>query len=69
MQDRKTMVDTLPLFSKCRFHAAQLITEQEKCVWERERQREREAEREEEEEGTKASCIPNEVRGGDDLYR
>ncbi len=40
-EKRETVVDSLPLFSKCRFHAAQLITEQEKCVCERERDRER----------------------------
>ena len=63
-EKQETKEDTLPLLSECRFHAAQLITEQEKCVCvcmcvlcvcgreaerEREREREREGERGEEE--------------------
>ena len=31
-EKQETKEDTLPLLSECRFHAAQLITEQEKCV-------------------------------------
>ena len=59
-EKQETKEDTLPLLSECRFHAAQLITEQEKCVcvyvcavclWQRGRAREREREREREKGG------------------
>ena len=57
-EKRETVVDTLPLLSKCRFQAAQLITEQDKCVCVQEREGQRKTGRK---EGTKGSCISNDV--------